>query len=449
MIKNKNRKSRTSLRGVFSPPVLLGLVLFLLLPSFVTAQSGDAVDWGGFLDNSTELTYGNDLDFSQIDKVGFWLRAPVNQGFVFNMQAYYLFTLDRVAFVDFDKLNIEGLIASEGDLPFSFQYKAGRFLVSDFTRHVLQHKLDGMRFGFNLPFMSIEVGAGFTGLLFVPSNSIMLTQSDLAVNGDAPDHGFALSSPKLIEHLYVTFPGLFLRQDLLFSFLFQQDLQAEEDLAAGGGRLHTEYLGIGIRGPLASILYWDAYFYLNLGQHDSYSVLAFLAGGGFSFYIREALYSKIQLRTVFSSGDENQASYYEGYSDSSASNHYVPLTSSPFGIIFSPKLGNMMVNQLSYSIKPFSNSGSRAMKNFQTTLKTFVYVRPTDGAISEAGINSDSSQLYLGTEIDLILGFRPLSDLGFSIGGGLFIPNNGSGGAFSENGQPIEGGGRIQLSFSF
>lgn len=445
----KSRNKRTPAGINIYTFLMLIFLLVIFSPVQAFAQSDDAVDWGGFIDNTTELTYGNDLDFSQMDKLGLWFRGPVSQGFVFNMQAYYLFTLDRVAFVDLDFLNAEGLFLSTGKTPFSFRYKVGRFLFSDFTRHVLHHKLDGLRVGFNLPFMTIEASAGFTGLLFVPSNSIMLTQSDMAVNGDAPDHGFALSSPKLIEHLHITFPGLILNQDILFSFLFQQDLQAQDNLAAGGGRLHTEYLGIGIKGPLASILYWDAFFYLNLGQHDSYSVLGFLTGGGFSFYLREALYSKIQLKTVFSSGDGNQASYYEGYSGSGASNHFVPLTSSPFGIIFSPKLGNMMVNQLSYSIRPFFNSGSRAMKNFQTTLKTFVFLRPTDGAISESGINSDSSQLYLGTEIDLILGFRLLSDLGFSIGGGVFLPNNGSGGAFSSSGQPIEGGGRIQLSFSF
>ena len=96
---------------------------------------------------------------------------------------------------------------------------------------------------------------------------------------------------------------------------------------------------------------------------------------------------------------------------------------------------------MSYSIKPHDT--------LQTLLKAAAFFRSTTGQISEPGIDDASDSLYLGTEIDLVVNFRPFSDLGAALSGGFFIPNNGAGGAFLESDRSIEFLTRLEFSFSF
>ena len=48
-----------------------------------------------------------------------------------------------------------------------------------------------------------------------------------------------------------------------------------------GGRLSTQYFGLGLSGPVTSSLYYDAFGYLNTGQTLSY-VADSSSGTGFS-----------------------------------------------------------------------------------------------------------------------------------------------------------------------
>lgn len=112
-------------------------------------------------------------------------------------------------------------------------------------------------------------------------------------------------------------------------------------------------------------------------------------------------------------------------------------------------MGNIIFSRLSYSIKPLSDLENSVLSNIQMELTDLTYFRSTAGAISESGINGTSDSLYLGTEIDGTVNFRPYSDLGISISSGVFIPNNGTDGAFVESLRGIEFLARAGISFSF
>ena len=117
------------------------------------------------------------------------------------------------------------------------------------------------------------------------------------------------------------------------------------------------------------------------------------------------------------------------------------------GRIFGPRLGNMMVLNAGYSFQPLANSPVADSQRLQIRLDGFGYFRETGGAISESGIDPDSTDRYLGFESDLSVNYRPLSDLGFGLSAGVFLPNGG--GAFDSAERDTEYLVRLNTSFSF
>jgi hypothetical protein len=291
----------------------MSIFLFLLfsLPALtVWAQAGDTtaadsaessavLDWGGFIDSASEIESSPQTAFDQELKVGLWFDARYSEGFGIYGRGSYGYNEGRPFFADIDSLYAGGMRLLGGggageNRPALLRYSAGRVLFKEFTGYVLNHRLDGFLVGFEHPSFSLEGGAGYTGLTFVPSSTILVTQSDLLVQADAPESGYGLASPKLIETFKMSFPALLYEQELILNVVAQQDLQNEEDLAAEDGRIHTEHIGFGLRGGLAPSLYQNLFFYLNLGQ-GQYDTLAFLFGGALRYYNKDFYYSRVEL----------------------------------------------------------------------------------------------------------------------------------------------------------
>jgi len=92
-------------------------------------------------------------------------------------------------------------------------------------------------------------------------------------------------------------------------------------------------------------------------------------------------------------------------------------------VIFNPQPVNMVTTQLLYSFKPFAQ-GRNGLENFQVAATGYAFVRPTPGAISESGVKAESTELYLASEVDVNLLFRPASDWGGNVSVGTLLPNS-------------------------
>jgi hypothetical protein len=250
----------------------------------------------------------------------------------------------------------------------------------------------------------------------------------------------------------ITFPDI-LGQSLDFVALMQKDLrdgksiipEGEEEKAPPeggvGGRVDTQYFGLGLSGGLGTNWYFDLFSYLGTGRILSYvassesatdyvyryqTVVSVLAGFGLRAYFEQALFSRLSVRGLFSSGDSDQSSYLEGNTSGFATT-FVPISLSDVGLIFTPRLGNIFLIELSYSLKPFANARGRILKNLQFQLDGLdgtSFFRSSTGPISEAVIDPGSNSLYLGSELAGRIDFRPTSDLGIGLSGGLFFPND-------------------------
>jgi len=439
----------------------------LLIIMLCIASLAFAVDWGGTLENSTSIYTVENEYITQGNNLTLWLSADFSDLTYFNVQASIGYTLDYS--LNFDLIYAANLFAFQGDFPvlgespFLLNLSLGRFTLTDFTGNVINHPVDGIEFGYSNSFMDARIAGGFTGFLFKKTSTVEMSIADKADKGN--DTVF-LAAPRIIGLLDVVFPELFLRQDITLSALVQFDLRSEDDLIAAGettwdpgrgGRLDSYYFGLGIAGPITTGLYYDAFFYFQTGNTLSYidpeyrytTILAFLAGGGFRWYIKEALGSKLSLGVIFASGDNDCTFILEGNTGSYA-NMFIPISTQTYGMVFAPQIPNMFIVNLEYSFKPLSGLKNTVWENLQTLIRGTGFFRSSTGNISESGIDLTSEALYLGTELDIEAIFRPLSDMGLVLSVGAFLPYNIEGeGSFLEDSKAFEVLGRFEFCFNF
>ncbi|MGA2615212.1 MAG: hypothetical protein ABSG38_17390 [Spirochaetia bacterium] len=427
-------------------------VVFLLL----SASALFAYDFGAVLDNAS--SYGNQQtpSFSQKDKLSLWFTSGIGENLTFtgsasvqvwNVSPWFIFNPDL--------LNLTGNFPKIQGGPTLFSFTIGRYQESDFTGLVFSgQSIDGFALGFTYPGAAVTVDLGYTGLTQKPLSYISMTQADAAAQGNSSIY---FGSPRVLGRLQVLLPGLFLRQDLTLTALFQQDLRSvfsgsnliqpgSTTLVYGqGGSLDSEYLGAGLSGSIVENLYYKTYLYLETGRTLSYvtdqgsyqyePILALLAGGGARYYLDTLLHSTFGLDFLYASGDSRYSQVIEGDTGSGYATAFVPVTSPPrlLSLAFSPNVENIIAATFSYSIRPFAGAKSPELGNLQAVVKAIPMLRPTTGAVAAAeglapgavspSLPANLTNLYLGSEFDMIVNYRPFSDLGVVLQGGLFAPN--------------------------
>lgn len=405
-----------------------------------------AWDLGGTLDNATTLTYAGDLLFLQEDKLALWFETPLGRSLSLAVQGSYTYTSERPYLFDVDFFKLAGTFPLPGDRAYLLSFTAGRFALAEFSRQVLDAAVDGVQVSWRGPRLNASLAAAFTGLQLTPVSPVSMSWADINTTS-------LLAPPRLLELLELRFPELFKRQDLLVSVLAQQDLRSQAvllqagdtvEVAGQGGRLSTEYLGVALRGPLGSLFYYDAFAYLGTGRMLSYIdgaysyewMLTALGGGGVRYFREQWLHSRAELRFLLASGDADFADFFEGNRDGLATT-FVTISRQDLALLFSPRLGNLALLSLSYSVKP--------LEMLQTGLSATLFLRPTAGPISDSRIDPASDSIYLGSEIDATANLRPFSDLGTALSLGLFMP----GGAFRASEQDPQFRGKLEISLSF
>jgi hypothetical protein len=436
--------------------IIIGLLVCSLSPA-------TAIDFGLVVDNMVTLSHEAVFSGSYMGKTTPWISYE-SEDLTFSLQAVYVYTIEIPLYIDLDNFILEYRIPFLGDYTGLFSIKAGRFIVSDFSGFVLNHKLDGMQIIHLNAFLDISLFAGYAGLLLKPYSTIQLSKADIT---DTSDNDIFFAPPRFIGMLQIAFPELFPKHTLTTSFLAQIDLRTEGLMDEGvgiyngatGGYLNTIYTGLGLSGAVGSSFFYDIFGYFCTGETLSFigdvsmiglyrykSILSFLAGGAMRFYFEDFLQSRLSISAMYTSGDADYIDFYEGNTDGDA-NQFIPIVHLPVALVFTPELSNIALCEFSFSLKPFSGGEGSFMQNFQTILKTVFFLRSTMGLISEAGLNQESDSVYLGTEIDGIINIRILSDLGCALSVGCFIPDNSSGAAF-DGSRELEMLYKLELSLS-
>jgi YD repeat-containing protein len=458
---------------------LLTMALIVFLGVFAFADGG--VDFGGALSDRTGITLSDETSIGQSNGLSLWFTAQ-GQTLGFSARGGYTFVYNQEANPIVQHLPDIHELKFFGNIPVSilglsrFSFNMGRFRFADHTRYVIDQNLDGVQLGFFYPKMSVQASFGTSLLPNKGSNPLVISKIDAA---DLTDTAEFMGSPRAAGLVEVVFADVF-QQELALSLGFQEDLRhlftsrsdslieagQETVKPAGGGLVDTQYMGLGVRGNIVGGLFYNTFFTLSTGRTLSYLVetgsvsgsyaytpiLSGLGGVGLNLYMPHVMSSAAELKFLLSTGDSSdiRESFYEGSNGENPA-LFVPITTKPLSFVFAPSLGNLMVVELSYSLKPLSwLEGVTIGKHLQTAIKFASFLRYADGPVSVSVPNTESADAYLGSEAGLAVSFRPFSDLGISLTGGLFFPNEAAGGPYDAPGASgavtkVE----ISASFSF
>lgn len=450
------------MKRIFS--LLTAAVVFLLF-----AAQGFPLDFGGTVDNDSSLTKKEDSEFIQENKLLFWL-ASVGERYTFNFAISGTYTTEKekpTLFADVERLSLRGVFPNLEEGPSLFAFEVGRFFESEFSTRVFAHSLDGIGFDFGYPGSSGRLVLGYTGLINKNYASILLSKADAT---DDADDDVIFASPRFVGSLSWEFPDIFARQTLNLAIIAQEDLRHlfEDTLEEGretqdptrGGRVDTQYVGVGLSGPLMRSLYYDTYFYLGTGRMltftedtqsstgESYryeNILSFLFGGSVRYYLPEFFQSAFAVKFIYAGGDLNSTAYVEGNASKDYTG-FLPIAGQTFGLVFTPKSSNIFAAELNYSMKPFGAYKGSALESLQTSVMLTPFFKPVKGAMSEAEVDPAGNAGYLGTELAAAVNYRPFSDLGMSLSLGVFLPGSG---AFLPGKDDPWFTGKFLFSFSF
>jgi hypothetical protein len=365
------------------------------------------------------------------------------------MQGSYTYTNERPWLFDVDFLALTGSFPLPGERSSLLSFTAGRFALAESSHQVFDDTVDGAQVSWRGPRLNASLAVAFTGLQLTPVSAVSMSWADINTTS-------LLAPPRLLEMAEVRFPELFKRQDLVVTVLAQQDLRSQDvlkqegdtvEVSWQGGRLSTEYLGLGLRGPLGSLFYYDAFAYLGTGRTLSYLeadsvysykwMLTSLVGGALRFYREPWLNSRAELRFLLATGDADYTTQFiEGNREGLATT-FVPVSQQDLALLFTPRLGNLALLSLGWSIKP--------IEILQTGLTAVLFLRPTTGLVSDVRVDPASDSAFLGSELDATAGLRPFSDLGAVLSLGVFFP----GSAFRADQQEPQFRGKLEISLAF
>jgi hypothetical protein len=445
----------------------LRFVIFLLIALVVVAGQAAAIDFGFQLGSVTEVDTRQDDEWFNSETLAAWLTHEFSQALSFQGQASYTFTTERPFLVDLDVLYLDGDTAAGEAMRLGG--RIGRFQVREATGYVFDHRLDGGRFSISGRRSELTMATGYTGLLLKPTADLNMSRLDVI---DEDDDDVVLAPSRLVGVAEWAFPEIVPSQNLTVSLVFQEDLRGEDDLVdegtteqqpGGGGRVDTQYTGVRFDGAIIGELFYSVFGVFQTGQTLSYvedddsatgfsyrykPIFAGAGGAGVRYYNREVLSSRGGLNLLFGTGDDDHQSVVEGNTED-ASNLFLPISGDTVGHVFQSGLGNTFSVHGFYSLKPLANAEARTVRELQVGLDGFAFFRLVEGPVPADGVRPAGEGSYLGSEIDASVNYRPFSDLGISLIGGVFFPNGADDGPIAEADQDPAFAMKLEASFSF
>lgn len=441
-------------------PLATLLIALLVLPLTILG----AADWGGSVSSTnTVQSVPEDSEedpFVNAERLVLYLNAPLGARWEFVAQGAATFDSEPQFAADIEKLYFQrsrNFVSDEryaaGEVEQSpglveMVSRMGRLTISDPTGLVMSHTVDGADIILSGKRSEILFGAGYTGFINKEFSRVSLSIRDSV---DAEDDGVYFGPARLLARGTLSFPELFLRQNVHLGLVVQQDLRDPEDVVEPkaeaafvdevGGLLDTQYVILEIGGPFSTPipLYYTVSYVFNTGRTmglledesaisgKSYQyapIRAHLAEGRLDAFIPSFFSSSLGLGVLYTSGDKDYTSFTEGNTEDNAT-MFTAATPAGKGAVFGLQPGNATVTEVSYSLKPLAQSGVTALETLQGEVSMYNFFRTTgEGPVSVTEVDASTDDTYLGTEIDLALRVRPLSDLGIGLTTGYLFRNS-------------------------
>ncbi|WP_319477946.1 hypothetical protein [Marispirochaeta aestuarii] len=358
-------------------------VFIILLP----LAGLNAFDWGVVVDSRSDidLMEDEDAEYTPRFKSSIWLNhfwaddAETQYSFAGNV--FYLYNEEEYHIFDADLLRLgikKGGLFGGGTV---MDASLGRFRFSDPTGIALDHLADGARARFDIGSAAITGAAGYTGLLTKPEASVNMTLSDY-IDDDDDDVYFA--PKRLFEQIRAEFPSLMEGQLLSLEGLFQQDLSGDDD------ELNSLHLAGAVEGSLGSGFFYEVN---GIFSRDISNDLSGYFGSGEVYLYMESFYNSRVSAGVLGGSED-----------------FFTVSSPTLGLIASPAPANLTRVSADYSIRPWADRFDPFFRNLQFTAggRAFYFDGEYTGMEAEGGVR-----------------FKPASDVGASLKGGMYLPDDG------------------------
>ncbi|KPK96693.1 MAG: hypothetical protein AMJ95_12785, partial [Omnitrophica WOR_2 bacterium SM23_72] len=227
-----------------------------------------------------------------------------------------------------------------------------------------------------------------------------------------------------LEYSYLGFPS----QTLYSYAVIQRDESNErpED-PSHDYQYNSEYFGVGSRGKIAPEFTYGVEVIKETGKSVIYDtdekkdVDAWAAR--FKMTYQPAVYSRPRLffEYAFGSGDSDRVSVTDTQNGNTSGkdSNFLYFGYVPSGFALFPLLSNLHLYRVGVSTRPLEKY--RVFKNFSIGVDYYrFYKHKAGGGIYDPQASEDNHDV--GSEIDVTLGWRIFSDMGFSIEYGHFMP---------------------------
>jgi hypothetical protein len=447
------------------------LRLLVLLLAFSACIKVAAFDWGGGLEekSGTSLPF-NKLSsgtFDQTETFRLWMThyfSP-SASLLLKANAADVLTVGYApnSLANSFTADLDTLVFSAGPLV------VGRTIYRDFGNTILNTTLDGAQYTLNTPKYDLTILVGYTGFVFKSGSTVVISQADLndrTVAEDVTKPSTLFAPSRAVGYFEADFPHLLADQKLMLAEAVQVDLRGAGIAKDGDPHsnftpgatapVHMSYTGLGVSGRIIGPLYWDFWAYAGLGMSltatgpfaqatvnpgpppttvpevlQTWKTSYIVNGIGnldLTLLLPDANDLIVNLGVMLGSWDpdgiapdQNLPTTPNGGYTPSQYTGYFGISRTGSALIFNPQPVNMGIVQLLFSVKPFAGATSD-LANVQVTASAFVFVRPTSGPIAESGIDPSKSDLYVASEGDINVLWRPASDWGANLGVGVFVP---------------------------
>ncbi|HTH12961.1 MAG TPA: hypothetical protein VMB23_01105, partial [Spirochaetia bacterium] len=248
-----------------------------------------------------------------------------------------------------------------------------------------------------------------------------------------------LAPPRAVAYLEGDLTRLAKDQTLKLGLAGQYDLRSGT-ADSKGAPVSMAYAGLGGSGRLFGPVYWDLWAYGGMGKSQTQvtvagtktvtktwadnTILNAIGNLDLTVLVPDWNNSVLNLGIMAGSWDpDGTAPSQNAQSGNSPSLYtgYFGVSRTGSALIFNPQPTNLVLSQVLFSFKPFARDPGPA-GSIQVAASGFAFVRPTSGPVTESGVDPKRSDLYLASEGDLNLLFRPASDWGGSLGFGTLVP---------------------------
>jgi hypothetical protein len=381
-----------------------GTIGFLLLGMFILGQGIAAQDYGLTLRSLPVFTegdkpYGNfDFTASAVP----WFAAPLGE-----RGDLYLSGGISADYSDEEWQPVPELYRFELAWRFGsgLRLEAGRLPYRDSLNMVMDGLFDGFAVNFDLGKTRLFAGAFYTGLLYKKTAYITMSPGDYA---DYCDRDVYFASQRLVFSLDWEIPAIFDTEAKLdMGLIGQFDLNEPDNQIAEDEKIHSQYALGKLTLPFLNCFNAELGILLGMFEEDARDPsFCFAASAGLAWLPPGGMHDRLSLNTAFSSGAWNDRV-----------RPFLPINTIAQGKALRPGLSGLAVAELGYI--------ARLRRSLSAEVSAAYFFKTDSRTYSDPGLDGTSRSPLLGGEVYGGLGWAPVSDLSFTLGGGAFFPQWG------------------------